>query len=308
MRIIKNIACFDIGGSFIKYAVINEEGQILIKDKFATPKTNSKENILDEIVKKIDNLKEEHTISSVGICVPGQVDIEKGKVLFCANVKELAGVNLSDVIYERTNLECFVDNDVNAAALGEMWMGAAKGKETFVCIALGTGIGGAIVINGNIFRGMGGNAGEVGHMIVNTSGEKCNCGLKGCYEKYASTSALIRNYVKTASINDKDKRMLQNIDGEEIINRVNKGEELAEKVYDEFLDDLTIGLVNVVHILDPGLIVLGGGISAQGQPFVEEINKRLNKRIMTPYRDYTKVILAELQNDAGLLGACYIAK
>ncbi len=308
MIIINNIACFDIGGTFIKYGIINENGQILYKDKFSTPEVNCKDNIPAELVKKINVLKEKYVISSVGISTAGQVDHKKGEVIFAVNFSDYSGAKLSETIYEHTKLKCFVENDVNAAALGEMWMGAAKGKDTFLCITIGTGIGGAIVIDSKVYRGIGGNAGEVGHMTINKFGEKCSCGLNGCYDKYASTSALVRNYMDSLNNSGKTIKNINLIDGKEVISRANNGDNLAVEAYEDFLNDLTIGLVNLTHIFDPGLIVLGGGISGQGKPFIDEINKRFKLKVMKAYRSYTKIILAELQNDAGLLGACYLAK
>lgn len=301
----KNAACFDVGGTFIKYAVINDAGDIIFKGKFATPDSNCKETIPDAISQRVMELKERFEIYRVGISTAGQVDSEKGEIVFATdNLPGYTGAKLSWDIERKTGIKTFIENDVNAAALGEMWKGAAKNRDTFVCITLGTGIGGAIVIGGKLYKGVSGSAGEVGHMIINENGEKCTCGGIGCYERYASTSALVRKYIYESM---KEGTKEDNIDGEKIMDRVHNGEKLAMRVYDEFLEHVVAGIVNVTHLLDPGLIVIGGGISAQGKPFFDEINSRFRRRAMKSYSSHTEIVPAALENDAGILGACYIA-
>lgn len=298
----RNIACFDIGGTYIKYGVVSCIGDIIFKSKFKTPDKDCKNNVPAEIINKIKELRGQYDIGSVGISTAGQVNTEKGEVVFASeNLPGYSGAKLSETINRKTGLECYVENDVNAAALGEMWKGAGQNLDTFVCIALGTGIGGAIVINRKLYKGLGEGAGEFGHMIINEAGEGCGCGAAGCYERYGSTSALVRNYAKSVKVDPKT------VSGEDIMEAVKRGETAAAAVYNDFLNSIVTGLVNVTHILDPGTIVIGGGISAQGKPFFDEINRRFSERVMQSYGRYTKIIPAQLENDAGLLGACYTA-
>ena len=302
----KNIACFDVGGTFIKYALINSEGKIILKNKFHSPKENCRENIPMEMVNKIKEFQKQYNVDKVGISTAGQVDSKKGEVVFAsANLPEYTGAKLAEYIKRELNIEAFVENDVNAAALGEKWKGAGKHREDFVCVTLGTGIGGAIIINGKLYKGVSGSAGEIGHTIINEGGEKCNCGCNGCYERYASTSAFVRQYIekaKTCGI-----EVIEHIDGEKIMDLVHNGDKIAQEVYDEFLNHVANGLVNVTHILDPGVIVVGGGISAQGEEFFKALNKKFKERAMDSYAEHTSIIPAQLANDAGIYGACYIA-
>lgn len=300
----KNVVCFDVGGTFIKFAVINEEGKILFKNKFPTPSYDCKVTIPENMIEKIEQLQRQFEIHSVGICTAGVVDSKSGIVLTASNFKDYDGARLSEYIKKRVHLQVYVENDVNAIALGELWMGAAKGHDTFVCIALGTGVGGSIVIDGKVVKGISGGAGEIGHIIVNEKGEQCGCGAVGCYERYASTSALIRNYRKKA---EKQGIKIEEINGESILKRVAEGETLAKEVYDEFLEHVATGIVSITHLLDPGLIVLGGGISAQGEDFIKKLNDKFQKKAMKEYADHTKIVQAELKNDAGIYGACYSA-
>lgn len=300
----KNVVCFDVGGTFIKFAVINEEGKILFKNKFPTPNYDCKVTIPENMIERIVQLQKQFEIHSVGICTAGVVDSKSGIVLTASNFKGYDGARLSEYIKKRIHLQVYVENDVNAIALGELWMGAAKGHDTFVCIALGTGVGGSIVIDGKVVKGISGGAGEIGHIIVNEKGEQCGCGAVGCYERYASTSALIRNYSKKA---EERGIKIYEINGESILKRVAEGEPLAKEVYDEFLEHVATGIVSITHLLDPGLIVLGGGISAQGEEFFKKLNYKFKKKAMKEYAEHTNIVQAELKNDAGIYGACYSA-
>ncbi|OPJ64585.1 ROK family protein [Clostridium oryzae] len=298
----RNIASFDVGGTFIKYGVISEEGNILVKGKFETPSNNCKEEIPVVIIQRVKELESSCCIDAVGISTAGQIDTEKGEIIFASdNLPGYTGAKLSEEIMDKLGLRCFVENDVNCAALGELWKGAGEGKKSFVCIALGTGVGGAIIIDGKLYKGIGGSAGEIGHSIIDIHGEPCACGSNGCYERFASTSALIRRYSERSNIE------VEKLSGELIVSKAKAGEELASEVYDEFLDNIVVGLVNVTHILDPGLIILGGGISAQGKPFFDEINLRFRKKVMKYYSGYTEIVQAKLENDAAIIGAAYNA-
>lgn len=297
---LKKVVCFDIGGTFIKYGVVNEEGRILMKSKFTTPNENCAVSIPEHLISVINTLSKEYEISGVAISTAGQVDSEKGEIIFASdNLPGYSGSKIVKIITNSAKLKCIVENDVNAAAVGEMWKGAAAGENTFFCMTLGTGIGGAIIINGKLYKGAGGFAGEIGHTIINENGEKCNCGGKGCYERYASTSSLIRKYLKESGIKGE-------ISGIEIIEKLNKNDPIAIRVYNEFLDHIVTGLVNITHLMDPGLIVIGGGISEQGEPFFAELNKKFKNMVLKSYASYTKIVQAKLGNDAGLLGAAYL--
>lgn len=298
----KNFSCFDIGGTFIKYGVVREDGVILTNGKFKTPNSNCYINIPKILIEYINKIRKNYSIESIGISTAGQVDSIKGEIIYATdNLPNYTGTKLSEIIGNKTGLKCSVENDVNAAGLGEMWKGAGVNKKNFVCITLGTGIGGALIIGGRLYRGTSGIAGEIGHIIINEGGEKCTCGGRGCFERYASTSALVRNYKKESETDE-------NIDGEKILQKVKDGNEIAIKVYDEFLNHIVTGLLSITYILNPELIIVGGGISNQGKPFFDEINRRFKQRGMESFTLHTKIVQAKLANDAGLIGACYLAK
>ncbi|MEN1935995.1 ROK family protein [Paenibacillus sp. 102] len=300
----KSFVCFDIGGTFIKYAMIDEHGTIYEKGKMQTSIQNQRKEILHRICETIRKLEKNYAIHSVGISSCGLIDHERGEVIFSANIPGYSGTKIANYIYRETGYTAIVENDVRSACIGEMWKGAGIGKENIVLITLGTGIGSGIIINGQMLQGANGLAGELGHMTIVHNGEECSCGGKGCYERYASTSALIRQY-KEVSLSKGV--CIETITGEEIIERINSGEQLAKDVYEQFLQYVVTGLVNITHMFNPELIIIGGGIAEQGESFLKQIQERFQQTIMDIYQKKTNIVLAALHNDAGMYGACYLA-
>lgn len=296
----QNAVCFDIGGTFIKYGIVSESGDVLYKSKFPTPKSNCRVNVPFKLCRVINELKTDYSFDRIGISTAGQVDSDEGKIIFASdNLPDYTGLELSKVLKQSTGLDCYVENDVNAAALGELWK--SKTNKTFLFLTLGTGIGGALIINGKLFKGAGGSAGEAGHIVIIENGKDCTCGGKGCYEKYASVTAFVKNYCAKAGCDE------NSINGEILMQKVSMNDTIAVEAYNEFLDHIVTGLVSVVTFMDPGLVLIGGGISAQGNGFIDQINSRFLKRVMPSYAKYTKICAASLMNDSGLIGACYAA-
>lgn len=303
---LKYCMSFDIGGTFIKYAVIDDRGKIYSKGKFKTPGFPTNETIPKSLTNIIKDLKYKFEFSCVGISTAGQVDIDTASIYYAVDsIPGYTGTNFRKTIGDIFNLPVFVDNDVNSAAAGEIWLGAGKDLDNFLCMTLGTGVGGAIVINRKVYRGDNYSAGEIGHFIIIPDGDTCNCGRKGCYERYASTSSLIRMYKEELVKNNIPCE--ENYEGEYIVDLYYKGDDIATNVYDKFLDYIAYGIANLTHILDPGVVIIGGGISAQGKPFFNEINKRFKKYVLSAYADRTCIKQAELINDAGVIGAAYNA-
>lgn len=303
---LKFCLAFDVGGTFIKYAIVDNSGKIHLKDKVETPGFPAKETIPRTMGNIFDNLRNKFDISCFGISTAGQINVDKGFVEYATdNLPGYSGTDFVETIGKKFNLPVFVDNDVNSAAAGEMWVGSAKETKNFLCVTLGTGVGGAIVINGEIHRGANFSAGEIGHFIIVPEGDKCTCGKYGCYERYASTSALIRMY-KEELINS-GLQVNDNYTGEYIVDLYYKGDKISKKVYEKFLDYISYGIANLTYILDPGTIIIGGGISAQGKPFFDEINSRFKKYVNETYCKNTVIKQASLLNDAGVIGAAFNA-
>lgn len=297
---------FDIGGTFIKYAIIDNSGKINIKSKVKTPGFPCRETIPNKIIEIYEDFKDKYNIDCIGISSAGIINVDTGVVEYAVeSVPGYTGTDFLSTVGKQCKILVFADNDVNSAAAGEMWLGSCKDLKNFLCITIGTGIGGAIVINKQIYRGSNFSGGELGHFVIVPDGERCSCGKSGCYERYASVSALIRMYKE--ELLQRGLEADHECDGEHIVDLYYKGDEIAKKVYDKFLNYISYGLANLVNILDPGTIIIGGGISAQGKPFLDEINKRLRKYASEFYVRNTEIKEATLFNDAGVIGAAFNA-
>jgi len=285
----------DIGGTAIKIGIINEHGEILESRETPTLAKEGGEALMLKILKIIG---EYNNLDRIGISTAGQVDFLKGRITFATeNIPGWTGIEIKKRILQVYKLPIIIENDVNAAAIGEAFYGSGMGYKSFLCLAYGTGIGGAIIENGRIYKGAFGSAGEFGHIITHVGGKKCKCGGTGCYETYASTSALVESVKK--ELNEKY------MNGKVIFDLLENGNLCVQRIVHEWLYEIIMGLVNVVHIFNPSLIVLGGGIMVR--PYiVNYIKENLPKYLMINYRT-VKVMAAKLGNNAGILGASHIA-
>lgn len=289
------ILALDIGGTAIKIGLINKNGEIIERREVPTLAKEGGEALMNKILKLIG---EYGCIDRIAVSASGQVDPQEGKIIFATdNIPGWTGMEIKKRIEERYNIATVVENDVNAAAIGEAYYGAAEGFENFLCLTYGTGIGGAIVEKGEIYRGCFNSAGEFGHIITHANGKDCTCGSKGCYEVYASTTALVREA--------KEKLAIENVNGKKIFQYLSQGNDEVKEIVDNWLNEIIIGLVSFVHIFNPSLIVLGGGIMSQNY-IIEYLRKHLAKSVMPNFRK-VKLVQARLGNDAGILGAAHIA-
>lgn len=286
------ILVFDIGGTEIKYALCDESFNL--SDKKSVP-TNAYEGGKRIIERVVEIAKTYDGVDRIGISTAGQVDSEKGMIVYATDsIPGYTGTQIKQIVESETGVPCAVENDVNSAALGEAHFGAAKDESNFICLTYGTGIGGAIFLDGKLFKGCGCSAGEFGHFVTHANGLSCTCGGCGCYEAYASSGALVR------AVAEKTGRQLN---GREIFAEFDNPE--IRSVVDEWIDEIVVGLKGLVYIFNPSLIVAGGGIMNE-KYITDEINKRLGAQLMQSFR-CVKVRKAEKGNDANLLGAAYIA-
>ena len=286
------ILVFDIGGTEIKYALCDENFVLTEKNSVPTNAFEGGKRIIERIV---EIAKTFDGVEKIGISTAGQVDSVKGEIIFATDsIPGYTGVPIKQIIETEIGVPCAVENDVNSAALGEAYFGAAKGEDNFICLAYGTGIGGAIFLGGKLFTGNSFSAGEFGHFITHANGKSCTCGGSGCYEAYASSGALVRA-VKSKTGRD--------LNGREIFAEFDNPEIRAE--IDAWIDEIVIGLKGLVYIFNPSLIVAGGGIMNE-KYITDEINIRLAAELMPSFR-CAKVVKAQAGNDANLLGAAYLA-
>lgn len=288
------VLSIDIGGTAIKSAVTDEHGHVFDYKETDTEAKNGGPFVVE---RALEIARGYNDFELIGISTTGQVDPREGSIVFAnENIPNYTGMNLKKIFEEEFNTATFVENDVNAAAIGETQYGAGRDYTNMLCITYGTGIGGAIVINRKLYRGTRGLAGEFGHIITHPHGKNCACGQEGCYEQYASTTALVREAKRL------DPKL---VNGRAIFDEWHMGNDEIKSIVDSWIDELTVGLVSLIHIFNPDGIVLGGGILAES--YIEnEINKRIYRRVMPSYKKF-KVVKAELKNTAGLLGAAYSA-
>ena len=282
-----NILAIDIGGTMIKYGLVSSDGEILSTDKIETEAEKGLENILN----KIDNIFKRYKENNpVGIAVSGtgQINGIIGKVIGGNPIiPNWIGTNLVKILEKKYNLPAVLENDVNCVALGEKWIGAGKDLSNFICLTIGTGIGGGIILNNQLFRGENFVAGEFGHILIK----------KGEFEQFASTTALIR-LVK--------ERTEKTLNGKEIFDLEKKEIVGYQEVISEWIENLTDGLSSIVYCFNPANIILGGGVIEQGEPLINKIKNSLFKKIGPQFKEKLNITQAKLGNNAGMIGASYL--
>ncbi|MBQ3044951.1 MAG: ROK family protein [Clostridia bacterium] len=286
------ILAFDIGGTEIKYAFCDENFSLSKKNSVPTNAHEGGKRIIERIVEII---KDCGGADRIGISTAGQIDSEKGAVIYATDsIPGYTGTKIKEIIEAETGIPTAVENDVNSAAIGEAVFGAAKGCPNFICLTYGTGIGGAIFLDGKLFTGCSFSAGEFGHMITHANGRDCTCGGKGCYEAYASARALVNNVRE---------KLGREMNGREIFAEFENPE--IRTLIDEWIDEIVIGLKSLIYIFNPPLIVAGGGIMNE-KYIIDEINNRLHTQLMGSFNE-VKIVKALMGNDANKLGAAYLA-
>lgn len=302
--------CFgiDVGGTSVKCGLFQTDGVLVEKWEIPTRTENQGEKILPDIAESIlnkikeKNLKKEE-VEGVGIGIPGPVN-EKGEVACAVNLywgfKEVA-----KELGELTGLSAKAGNDANVAALGEAWKGAAAGARNVILITLGTGVGGGIIVNGQIVSGFHGAGGEVGHANINhEETEACNCGNRGCLEQYTSATGIVRVAKKMLAATDEAStlRDADPLTAKDVLDAMKAGDALAVKIMDEVGEQLGGALAVFAAVVDPEAIVIGGGVSKAGQPLIDCIEKHYKKYAFSLCKD-TPITIATLGNDAGIYGA-----
>lgn len=288
------ILAFDIGGTNIKYALVSDKFRLSEKHEIPTEANLGGQHIINRIKCIISEHKD---IDRIAISTAGQVDSENGIVVYSTdNIPYYTGMMVKRIIENEFSVPTYVENDVNAAAMGEAVFGAAKNDSDFLSLTFGTGVGGAIFINNNLYKGSASSAGEFGHMITHAGGKQCTCGGEGCYECYASTNALIDSVKRSTGLE---------MNGREIFaeNNFNKPEIRSE--IDKWIDEIIAGLINIIYVFNPPKIVLGGGI--MNEPYIIDlIDRKIYNKLMDNYKN-VNIVQSKLGNDAGMLGVAYLA-
>ncbi|WHX99313.1 ROK family glucokinase [Neobacillus sp. DY30] len=310
----------DLGGTTTKLAFVNLNGEILHKWEIPTDNSNEGQNITTNITnainQKLEELKEEKTILiGIGMGAPGPINYESGVVLNVVNLGWQDNFPLQESLHSLTGLPVAIENDANCAALGEMWNGAGKGAKDLVCVTLGTGVGGGVIANGNIVRGINGAAGEIGHITsIPFGGPLCNCGKTGCLETIASATGIVRlaenELSKPEAKGELAVILTENgkVTAKDVFDSARNGDELAQKILDEVTFHLGFALANIANTLNPEMIVLGGGVSRAGDILLDSVKENFAKFTFSAAKDSTNLSLATLGNDAGAIGAAWLIK
>ena len=280
----------DIGGTSIKCGVIDEEGNIIKSFERETEAYKGGLSIVEKVKEIVRDFKEKYKIEGICISTAGMVCPTEGKIIYAGpTIPNYTGIEVKKILEEEFNIKCSVENDVNCAALGELWLGAGKMKKSIACMTIGTSIGGAIIIDGKIVHGFSNSAGEIGYMLVN--GKQI--------QDIASTTALIKNVANRKSIN-KNK-----IDGKYIFKKYEQGDSVCKEEVEKLADNLALGLTNIIYLFNPEIIILGGGIMAREDILRILIDKSLKKYLIESVYKNTNISFAKLKNTAGMIGAVF---
>lgn len=301
----------DLGGTSIKLGIVTSTGRILKKISIRTEAEKGPKKVTDNIIAGINELTadSQYKISGIGIGCPGVVTPGKGIVEEPPNLPGWKKVNIGKVISQQFKKRVYVDNDANAAAIGELTFGSGKKYKSFIMITLGTGVGGGIVIDKKIYYGDFGAAGEIGHISIDYNGPKCNCGSYGCIEAYAGNQYL-RNRVRKQLKKHPESKLweligndLSKVSPRNIQFAAEKGDKFSKSVIEELGMYLGSAFASLCNALDISVFIIGGGIAGFGKPLFDSIRKTMSKRVMAPIRPRVRVHPAKLKNDAGIKGA-----
>lgn len=302
----KYIISIDLGGTNTRIALIDAALRIRSKISFSTKNFFSKrDKLIFEIIKRTSRLLKERNIKKsqilgLGIGVPGPVDFLKGRVYYLPNIPNWKNTPIKRILEKKMHLKVFVDNDVNLMTLAEARIGAARNRKNAICLTLGTGVGGGLILEGKLFRGTSFCAGEIGHIPITIEGLKCNCGGRGCLERYVGNKYIIAEARKKLKIKD--------INLEKLSELSKNGNKIALSIYNNFAKNIGIALTGLVNVFNPEVIVIGGGLSFAGSFIFTKIKKTIDERAMPIQSKSVQIKKAVLGKNAGLMGAAILVK
>ncbi|MDD5645115.1 MAG: ROK family protein [bacterium] len=309
-------AGIDIGGTFTKVAIISQKGRIAAKSLFETKDFGRFDLWVEKSLSVIKLLLDAKNIkknefAGIGIGAPGHIDSVNGVIHALVNIKGWNNVNLHDEFKMRMKAPVFVDNDANMMALGEYAYGAARGTKNAVCITLGTGVGSGLILEEKLYRGSFMAGGELGHMPINVNGPSCACGGKACVETYVGNKYIVGRVKRVLSrhpdsvLAKKFKGRFDEITPKDITAAANRKDRLAEMIWEETGKYLGVCLAGVVNLLDPEIIVIGGGVAKAGRLIFNPVRKTVRERVMQVYRHRVKIVPALLGNEGGIMGCAW---
>ncbi|MDD6883720.1 MAG: ROK family protein [Eubacteriales bacterium] len=308
----------DVGGTGLKAGVVNEQGKIIAKASCPTGVERGPEPVIHDMAMLAKQAIAQsgvpmEEVAAIGIGIPGIMDPETGIVPFCTNLF-WHNVPLVEWMHRDIDKPIFVGNDATVAGLAESVAGVSAGAKNSIFITLGTGVGGGIVLDGKPFSGVHGVASEIGHMIVVVDGEMCTCGNPGCWERYASATAIIRMGKQAAEKNPQGALAravngnLEEITAKHVMDLAKAGDPDCLEIFHQYVKYLCVGIVNLINLWDPEIVVLGGGVSYTGEFLLDAVRKKLPEMVFYKAMPFARIELATLGNDAGIIGAAMLGR
>ncbi len=312
-----SVLAIDLGGTKIRAAIVSRQGQVIAREYYPTLAAEGPEPVIGRILAAIDRLlKPREAVPlprCISLAVAGAIDYERGLITVSPNLPGWRNVPLRGMVKERCGLETFLINDANAAALGEHSFGAGKGVNNLIYMTVSTGIGGGIIINGELYSGASGSAGEIGHMTIDVSGPVCRCGNTGCLEMFASGRAMAGEAIKrigngeSSSLTEMVRGKIESITAETISIAAQGGDSLAVEVVSRAATYLGVGMANLVNIFNPEMIIVGGGVSGMGDLLLNPAREVVEKRAFPISAQAVRIVRGQLGDEAGVLGAAVFA-
>jgi glucokinase len=313
------VLAVDIGGTKIITAIIADNGQMVAKDRCLTLADEGVQSVIDRLLSAIDSLlkrnnMEPSQLDSIGMAAAGVIDSARGLIALSPNLPGWRDIPLGGIVRDRYGVDAFLVNDASAAALGEHRFGAGRGVSNLILLTLGTGIGGGIIINGEMYDGTRGSAGEIGHMVIDVNGPACACGNRGCLEALASGIAVAREAKRRISQGEKSSLVtmvggkIEEITAEKVGTAAQHGDSLAMEIISSTANYLGIGLANLVNIFNPEIIVLGGGMANLGALLLDPARRVVAEKALPISAQTVRIVTAQLGNEAGIYGAAAFAR
>ena len=313
------VLAVDLGGTKIIAAIISDKGQVMAREYYLTLAEEGPQSVIDRILSAIDHILgsvnlDLSKLHSISLAAAGTIDLDKGLVTLSPNLPGWCNIPLRDIVKEKHRVDTFLINDASAAALGEHHFGVGRGVNNLVLLTLGTGIGGGIIINGELYSGPCGSAGEIGHATIDVNGPRCGCGNVGCLEMLASGTAIAQEAVRRISQGERSSLTkivdgkAGNITAKEVSLAAQNGDSLALEVISQAATYLGVAMVNLVNIFNPEMIIIGGGMAQMGDLLLNTARQVVKERAFPLSAQAVRIVTAQLGDNAGVLGAAVFAR
>ncbi len=302
----------DLGGTNLRIAAVDADGRLLYRAEGETPRHSDACKIVDAVVclasECLAAIGSDGEVRGFGLAIPAIIQSDENRIFSSPNLPELNGFDLSGELTKKLGLSVTLENDATAAAIGEHWLGASRGFDSSICVTLGTGVGGGIILNGKPVRGPDGTAGEIGHICVEPLGVACGCGSNGCLEQYSSASAIVRMAGELLKeFPDSKLRCIENYNASNIFECGIADDLLCVEVFRRAGMYLGIALSGLINVLNPEVIVIGGGVAEGWELFIEHVRAEIRKRAFQQPAERARIVRAALGGDAGIIGAARFA-